>query len=57
MGATFFNLSGLLLKGRWPYIAEARVGVKKSMRTVGALLVCSVIKKGIGYRGSGIGME
>jgi len=39
------------------YIAEARVGVKKSMRTVGALLVCSVIKKGIGYRGSGIGME
>lgn len=33
MGATFFNLTGLLLKGRGTFIAEARGRVKKSMKT------------------------
>jgi len=33
MGATFFNLAGLLLKGRGTFIAEPRMGVKESMRT------------------------
>jgi hypothetical protein len=33
MGATFFNLTGLLLKGRGTFIAEAGAGVKKSMKT------------------------
>ncbi len=33
MGATFFNLTGLLLKGRGTYIAKGGGGVKKSVRT------------------------
>jgi hypothetical protein len=45
MGATFFNLTGLLLKGREPYIAEAGGGVKKSMKAAAGEE---------GYRGSRI---
>ena len=48
MGATFFNLAGLLLKGRGTFIAEARVGVKESMRTAGEEGGDRV--SGIGYR-------
>jgi hypothetical protein len=33
MGATFFNLAGLLLKGRGTVIAAVEAGVKKSMET------------------------
>jgi hypothetical protein len=48
MGATFFNLTGLLLKGREPYIAEAGGGVKKSMKAASGEE---------GYRVSGIGLK
>jgi hypothetical protein len=46
MGSTFFNLTGLLLKGRGTFIAEARIGVKNSMKTTAGEE---------GYRVSGLG--
>jgi hypothetical protein len=55
MGATFFNLTGLLLKGRGTYIAEARIGVKKCVKTAAEEEGYRV--RAWGYRVSGIGAE
>ena len=57
MGATFFNLTGLLLKGRGTYIAEAGCGVKKTVRTATEEEGYRVLKRGIESKVLGIGME